>query len=172
MLQLAGPWGGPINLDLWLPGGIGFVIAMVISILVEDWGDRRCGVRARRFCRCMVDMGVSAFRNTAWLVLLLTGCATQQERVHQAAVVPQSVDVQDDTLCRSYGDLPSSDAYVKCRLQLTQGRQAAAAQAAAEQAAFSRGQVARRAATTTATGAAPTACISKPVGATVVTECK
>ena len=55
---------------------------------------------------------------------------------------------------------------------MTQGRQAAAAQAAAEQAAFSRGQVVGRAATTTATGAAPTACISKPVGATVVTECR
>jgi hypothetical protein len=32
---------GPINLDLWLLGGMAFVIAMVVSILVEDWGDRR-----------------------------------------------------------------------------------------------------------------------------------
>jgi hypothetical protein len=30
---------GPINLDLWLLGGMAFVIAMVVSILLEDWGD-------------------------------------------------------------------------------------------------------------------------------------
>jgi hypothetical protein len=118
-------------------------------------------------------MGFRAFRKTAWLALLLTGCVTQQEPVHQA-IVPQSVDAQDDGLCRSYGDLPGSDAYVKCRLQLTQSRQAAAAQAAAEHAAFSRGRVAGRAATENgaATSTVPTSCISKPVGATVVTECK
>jgi hypothetical protein len=117
----------------------------------------------------MIDMGVSAFRKTAWLVLLLTGCATQHERVHQA-VVPQNVDAQDDATCRSYGDLPGGDAYVKCRLQLTQGRQSAAAQAAAEHAAFSRGQVAGRGAT--ATGAGATSCVATPVGTTIVTECK
>ena len=113
-------------------------------------------------------MGVSTLTKTAWLALLLTGCAT--ERVHQAAVVPQSVDAQDDATCRSYGDLPGSDAYAKCRLQLTKGRQSAAAQAAAEHAAFSRGQVAGRGVTTTGAGA--TTCVATPVGATVVTECK
>ena len=115
-------------------------------------------------------MGVSGFRKTAWLALLLAGCVTQQDRVHQVAVVPQNVDAQDDATCRSYGDLPGSDAYAKCRLQLTKGRQSAAAQAAAEHAAFNRGQVAGGGAT--ATGAGGTTCVATPVGATVVTECK
>ena len=110
----------------------------------------------------------STLTKTAWLALLLTGCAT--ERAHQAAVVPQNVDAQDDATCRSYGDMPGSDAYAKCRLQLTQGRQSAAAQAAAEHAAFSRGQVTGRGAV--ATGAGATNCVATPVGTTVVTECK
>jgi hypothetical protein len=124
----------------------------------------------------MLEAALSAFTRTVWLAVLLAGCVTQQDRVQPVAAVPQKMDAdaQDDATCRSYGNLPGSDAYTKCRLQLTHGRQAAAAQAAAEHDAFTRGQVRGRAASTNnaATGSGAASCIDKPAGATVVTECR
>ena len=58
-------------------------------------------------------------------VLLLAGCTTQQQAGEAAAKKAQRAEVQDqadDAQCQSYGTLPGSDAYVKCRRILAKGR--------------------------------------------------
>ncbi len=58
-------------------------------------------------------------------VLLLAGCATQQQPGEAAAKKAQRAAIQDeadDAQCRSYGTPPGSDGYVKCRRILAKGR--------------------------------------------------
>jgi hypothetical protein len=62
--------------------------------------------------------------------VLLAGCSTQhqvseaeaRDLVVKNAQRAAAQDKADDAQCRSYGTLPGSDAYTKCRSILTKGR--------------------------------------------------
>lgn len=64
-----------------------------------------------------------------FLVSLLNGCVTAQERLAQ-------IDAARDARCRSFGAQPGSDAYVKCRTDIERNAALQAQADAAEYAAW------------------------------------
>lgn len=60
--------------------------------------------------------------NRIWLLIgaacALASCANQAQRASERA----TIDAADDQTCRGYGVLPGSDAYVACRVNLTNNR--------------------------------------------------
>jgi len=66
--------------------------------------------------------------------LALAGCATPAQRAQYAEANLIAQNNTDDATCRSYGAVPGSDAYVACRMRLTQIRANEDAQASAQDA--------------------------------------
>ena len=65
----------------------------------------------------------------AVIVLMVTGCGVipgYQERFEAARAAQQArIDNADDDQCRRYGALPGTGAYVACRMNIANNRQAA-----------------------------------------------
>ena len=73
------------------------------------------------------------------LLLVLGGCASQQQTQARQAAAKAAIDADDDAKCRSFGLEPGSPGYLQCRTTLDQTRtQADAAQEARRQQVYSR----------------------------------
>jgi hypothetical protein len=94
------------------------------------------------------------------LALALAGCTSPQERARRAAIMQAELDQADNQKCTSWGAKPGTDAYIKCRLELTTSRQHAVATVAAA-------QTQARA----IENATPSHCTSTAIGGTVSTNC-
>jgi hypothetical protein len=55
-------------------------------------------------------------------LLIVGGCASQEEITARRAAKEASINAQDDSKCRSYGVEPGSQGYFQCRMILNQQR--------------------------------------------------
>jgi hypothetical protein len=73
------------------------------------------------------------------LLLMLGGCASQQQIQERQAAAKAATEADGDAKCRSFGLEPGSPGYVQCRMTLDQTRtQIDATQEARSQEAYSR----------------------------------
>jgi hypothetical protein len=56
--------------------------------------------------------------------LALTSCVSREQLAERAAAARAEIAYQDDVQCQSYGARPGSDAYVACRMNAANARQA------------------------------------------------
>lgn len=68
--------------------------------------------------------------------LMLAACVSPQEQAARSAARQEQANTMDDNQCRSYGAVPGSDAYIRCRMMISQQRSASNAQSQAIAAQF------------------------------------
>jgi hypothetical protein len=70
---------------------------------------------------------VKAVFRVALLTVALCGCSSQHEREQREAAALAKMNVEDDSICQSYGVAKGSPDYVSCRNNQTQVRAISAA---------------------------------------------
>jgi len=110
------------------------------------------------------------------VALTLAGCVTSQERAERAAAARARIAQEDDSICRSYGAMPGTPAYIQCRTTRDQMHQASAdaeasRRAAALAALASTPVVVQQPQMPAPVIRPPINCTSTGVGNTVMTNC-